>query len=177
MDEASTDSHTAARGNAPEARITTLRLTHERTDHVGARQCRHQDRACEPALAYRSAAHLGPRVSKRGPTPAGPGPGALWRALSISNWRKGWDSNPRGALAPGGFQDRCLKPLGHPSAEESSIAYYDRLGQHLGNCHRIATGHPQREASLRPGRRSCRCRADNFDRRMAVARAVALMRT
>src|SRR5205823_10661188 len=30
-------------------------------------------------------------------------------------WRKGWDSNPRGACAPGGFQDRCLKPLGHPS--------------------------------------------------------------
>jgi hypothetical protein len=29
--------------------------------------------------------------------------------------RKGWDSNPRGACAPGGFQDRCLKPLGHPS--------------------------------------------------------------
>ncbi len=27
----------------------------------------------------------------------------------------GWDSNPRGALTPAGFQDRCLKPLGHPS--------------------------------------------------------------
>src|SRR6266496_3932077 len=31
-------------------------------------------------------------------------------------WRMGWDSNPRGACAPAGFQDRCLKPLGHPSA-------------------------------------------------------------
>ncbi len=29
----------------------------------------------------------------------------------------GWDSNPRGALAPAGFQDRCLKPLGHPSGQ------------------------------------------------------------
>src|SRR5262249_7638589 len=29
--------------------------------------------------------------------------------------RKGWYSNPRGACTPGGFQDRCLKPLGHPS--------------------------------------------------------------
>lgn len=31
-------------------------------------------------------------------------------------WRKGWDSNPRWACTHGGFQDRCLKPLGHPSA-------------------------------------------------------------
>ena len=30
-------------------------------------------------------------------------------------WRKRWDSNPRYALTHGGFQDRCLKPLGHPS--------------------------------------------------------------
>src|SRR6185312_15836061 len=30
-------------------------------------------------------------------------------------WRMGWDSNPRGACTPAGFQDRCLKPLGHPS--------------------------------------------------------------
>ena len=31
-------------------------------------------------------------------------------------WRKGWDSNPRWACTHGGFQDRCLKPLGHPSS-------------------------------------------------------------
>lgn len=31
-------------------------------------------------------------------------------------WRKGWDSNPRYGLPHGGFQDRCLKPLGHPSS-------------------------------------------------------------
>jgi hypothetical protein len=30
-------------------------------------------------------------------------------------WRKEWDSNPRRACTLGGFQDRCLKPLGHPS--------------------------------------------------------------
>ncbi len=30
-------------------------------------------------------------------------------------WRTGWDSNPRNAFTFGGFQDRCLKPLGHPS--------------------------------------------------------------
>ncbi len=31
-------------------------------------------------------------------------------------WRRGWDSNPRRTRALAGFQDRCLKPLGHPSA-------------------------------------------------------------
>ena len=29
--------------------------------------------------------------------------------------RKGWDSNPRYPCGYAGFQDRCLKPLGHPS--------------------------------------------------------------
>src|SRR6516165_3788491 len=38
-------------------------------------------------------------------------------------WRKGWDSNPRGAYTPGGFQDRCLKPLGHPSPVTTSNTY------------------------------------------------------
>ncbi len=32
-------------------------------------------------------------------------------------WRRGWDSNPRWASTHGGFQDRCLKPLGHLSAK------------------------------------------------------------
>ena len=33
----------------------------------------------------------------------------------IPKWRMGWDSNPRWTRAHAGFQDRCLKPLGHPS--------------------------------------------------------------
>ena len=37
-------------------------------------------------------------------------------------WRKGWDSNPRWSCPHGGFQDRCLKPLGHPSASARSCA-------------------------------------------------------
>ncbi len=32
-------------------------------------------------------------------------------------WRRGWDSNPRRAFTLAGFQDRCLKPLGHPSSD------------------------------------------------------------
>jgi site-specific DNA recombinase len=35
---------------------------------------------------------------------------------SVLKWRMGWDSNPRAACTAAGFQDRCLKPLGHPSA-------------------------------------------------------------
>jgi hypothetical protein len=34
---------------------------------------------------------------------------------SVLKWRMGWDSNPRRACTLAGFQDRCLKPLGHPS--------------------------------------------------------------
>jgi hypothetical protein len=34
---------------------------------------------------------------------------------SVLGWRKGWDSNPRYPCRHAGFQDRCLKPLGHPS--------------------------------------------------------------
>ena len=30
--------------------------------------------------------------------------------------RRERDSNPRGAFTPGGFQDRCLQPLSHPSS-------------------------------------------------------------
>ncbi len=29
--------------------------------------------------------------------------------------RRGWDSNPRSACTLAGFQDQCLRPLGHPS--------------------------------------------------------------
>ena len=32
-----------------------------------------------------------------------------------TNWRRGWDSNPRGISRRHGFRDRFLKPLGHPS--------------------------------------------------------------
>ena len=36
------------------------------------------------------------------------------------NWRKGWDSNPRYPCRHAGFQDRCLKPLGHPSVSNNN---------------------------------------------------------
>ena len=37
-------------------------------------------------------------------------------------WRKGWDSNPRYRCRHDGFQDRFLRPLGHPSATGVIIA-------------------------------------------------------
>ena len=40
---------------------------------------------------------------------------------SVPSWRMGWDSNPRCACTHGGFQDRCLKPLGHPSGAERTL--------------------------------------------------------
>ena len=43
---------------------------------------------------------------------------ALGVPTSVLNWRKGWDSNPRYPCGHAGFQDRCLKPLGHPSEQE-----------------------------------------------------------
>ena len=46
---------------------------------------------------------------------------------SVLSWRKGWDSNPRYAFTHGGFQDRCLKPLGHPSVV--SACYPAKHGQ------------------------------------------------
>jgi hypothetical protein len=44
----------------------------------------------------------------------------LW--LFALDWRKGWDSNPRYPCGHAGFQDRCLKPLGHPSSECHDLA-------------------------------------------------------
>src|ERR1700704_2917109 len=35
--------------------------------------------------------------------------------------RREWDSNSRWACTHAGFQDRCLKPLGHPSSYENQV--------------------------------------------------------
>src|SRR6516164_8178632 len=53
-------------------------------------------------------------------------------------WRKGWDSNPRGACTPGGFQDRCLKPLGHPSSLATSTTDALALADKDRHCRQIA---------------------------------------
>jgi hypothetical protein len=40
-------------------------------------------------------------------------------------WRRGWDSNPRRGLTLGGFQDRCIQPLCHPSKTGGSKRTHD----------------------------------------------------
>ena len=45
-------------------------------------------------------------------------------------WRRRWDSNPRDPFEPNGFQDRHLKPLGHPSIKwdyELRQLYYHKI--------------------------------------------------
>ncbi len=48
--------------------------------------------------------------------------------VNMKIWRMGWDSNPRDARAPAGFQDRCLRPLGHPSGAAVRGRWWARLG-------------------------------------------------
>jgi hypothetical protein len=79
-------------------------------------------------------------------------------------WRKGWDSNPRYPCRYAGFQDRCLKPLGHPSffgcqrlsrgvrpGKASNRVRWrsgsiERSGPALAECKRQQTGAQQHEA-------------------------------
>ena len=55
-----------------------------------------------------------------------------------SFWRKGWDSNPRYPCRHAGFQDRCLKPLGHPSACNNNCLEVPFATCYV-NWHRIGT--------------------------------------
>ncbi len=49
--------------------------------------------------------------------------------LQLQNWRREWDSNPRYSCPYSGFQDRRLRPLGHPSYSYSiSELIHCRLG-------------------------------------------------
>src|SRR5258708_33365110 len=75
-------------------------------------------------------------------------PAAAWKSWAA--WRKGWDSNPRGACTPGGFQDRCLKPLGHPSSLATSTTDA-ALADKSRHCRRIAPPTPVRGAVGWPG--------------------------
>ena len=58
------------------------------------------------------------------------------RVVHLVAWRREWDSNPRWTCAHAGFQDRCLKPLGHPSGARL-LARFGQ-GNKDGNKDRIA---------------------------------------
>ena len=62
-------------------------------------------------------------------------PPNMEREARAANWRREWDSNPRWTRAHAGFQDRCLKPLGHPSG--SRLALYARTGRFFQACPRF----------------------------------------
>lgn len=49
-------------------------------------------------------------------------------------WRKGWDSNPRYPCGHAGFQDRCLKPLGHPSGPGAVVVGRRGSGPPASGC-------------------------------------------
>src|SRR6266849_1988164 len=53
----------------------------------------------------------------------------------IRRWRKGWDSNPRYPCRHAGFQDRCLKPLGHPSKPLLSLTKTTSEEWAIGRCY------------------------------------------
>ena len=42
-------------------------------------------------------------------------------------WRTGWDSNPRDAYTPAGFQDRSIQPLSHLSGGDEHTDIFEIL--------------------------------------------------
>jgi site-specific DNA recombinase len=54
---------------------------------------------------------------------------------SVLKWRMGWDSNPRRACTLAGFQDRCLKPVGHPSESALNLVSLEpHVGRVIADC-------------------------------------------
>ena len=51
------------------------------------------------------------------------------RGFLVKFWRKRWDSNPRTAQTVAGFQDRCIQPLCHTSANflTRNVCYEKKL--------------------------------------------------
>ncbi len=72
------------------------------------------------ALRHRSNPLSG--ISGSNPGTLGLGGTVLWVNPEDWEWRRGRDSNPRGAFTPAGFQDRCNRPLCHLSEVEHCLA-------------------------------------------------------
>src|SRR5580765_2164379 len=78
------------------------------------------------------------------------------RGRTVTNkhrWRMGWDSNPREACAPAGFQDRCLKPLGHPSKVLFFRLFLRAVALDMSLCYPICYPLPVRPYFSTPQRR------------------------
>ena len=91
-----------------------------------------------------------PKQRRRAAHPARARSGRIARRsrTATAGWRMGWDSNPRGACTPAGFQDRCLQPLGHPSSEAKSIACRRSSGERYRNSELFATGLPPKQSPI-----------------------------
>ncbi len=97
-------------------RVTPNRCKHPCTDLAEASTpMRKQRRRLRSVLGRSGGARVHARNCPRRLTP--------WSR----KWRRGRDSNPRGACTPGGFQDRCLQPLGHLS-RAGSVDLRARIG-------------------------------------------------
>ena len=96
-------------------------------------------------------------------------------SLVLNSWRRGWDSNPRGAR-PCGFQDRSDKPLRHLSAVRlASIAGHVTAGRgpRFGRAParrrggRVSSGRRRSTSSWPPRSRRARAWRDRRARRRA----------
>jgi hypothetical protein len=67
-------------------------------------------------------------------------------------WRRGWDSNPRWTCAHAGFQDRCLKPLGHPSKFAVLELRISNLSRQPVRAQDLASTYPVRPQVSSPSR-------------------------
>ncbi len=96
----------------------------DRLDLCGG-ESRHSQPITSPTLMWGNLGYFAGTL--RSVIPRKPRKSGVFSVLSgtirIKIWRMGWDSNPRGTRAPAGFQDRCLRPLGHPSAARCRQTY------------------------------------------------------
>jgi lipid A 3-O-deacylase len=72
------------------------------------------------------------------------------------NWRMGWDSNPRYAYTHAGFQDRCLKPLGHPSERGRNYPATPRISSVDETPANLSSKRQQDHSCLAPNRMNLR---------------------
>ena len=68
------------------------------------------------------------------------------------NWRMGWDLNPRLAFTNAGFQDRCIKPLCHPSGVCSQGVRWYRGPCPFSNWHLIPSDGKMRVLAVQVNR-------------------------
>ena len=115
------------------------------TSHTGVQVLRYAgDRLGRRLVALHSMTHQPAKII------------SIFKSLNFEIWRREWDSNPRWTCAHAGFQDRCLKPLGHPSNSLSYLAFLPAPSQRTGTatqwdcCRLLPPGEWPRQLAWRP---------------------------